>query len=182
MSTAIGLVEFKTIPKGIEASDAMLKASGVRLLFSSPICPGKYITIISGEVEEVRTAVSKGSSVGGIFTVDAHVIPNVHRDVTPAITGTVDTPEIPSLGVVETISAVAAIKAGDMAAKTASIHLLEIRIARGLGGKGFILIAGDLGSVESAVQACERGIGDEGGIVSTSVIPSPHRGLISFVV
>ena len=49
MSKAIGLVEYKTIPKGIEAADAMLKASEVQLLFSSPICPGKYVTIVGGE-------------------------------------------------------------------------------------------------------------------------------------
>ena len=49
MSKAIGLVEYKTIPKGIEAADAMLKASEVQLLFSSPICPGKYVTIVGGD-------------------------------------------------------------------------------------------------------------------------------------
>jgi len=50
LSGAIGLVEYKTVPKGVEAADAMLKASEVRLLFSSPICPGKYVSIIFGEV------------------------------------------------------------------------------------------------------------------------------------
>jgi len=33
MSKAIGLVEYKTIPKGIEAADAMLKASEVQMRF-----------------------------------------------------------------------------------------------------------------------------------------------------
>ena len=43
MSKAIGLIEFNTTPKGMEAADAMLKASEVQLVFSSPICPGKYM-------------------------------------------------------------------------------------------------------------------------------------------
>ena len=47
MSKAIGLIEFNTTPKGMEAADAMLKASEVQLVFSSPICPGKYITILA---------------------------------------------------------------------------------------------------------------------------------------
>ena len=60
MSKAIGLIEFNTTPKGMEAADAMLKASEVQLVFSSPICPGKYITILAGEVDAVKTAISKG--------------------------------------------------------------------------------------------------------------------------
>lgn len=182
MSKAIGLVEFKTIPKGIEAADAMLKASDVQFLFSSPICPGKYVTIIGGEVDAVRTAVKKGALTGGIFTVDSHVLPNVHPAVIPAITATVEISKVGSLGVVETISAVAAITAGDIAAKAANVNLVEIRIARGLGGKGFVVLTGDLGSVENSVKACEKKLGEEGGIVSTAVIPSPHKGLISSVL
>ena len=65
MSKAIGLIEFNTTPKGMEAADAMLKASEVQLVFSSPICPGKYITILAGEVDAVRTAISKGEETGG---------------------------------------------------------------------------------------------------------------------
>ena len=182
MSTAIGLVEYKTVPKGIEAADAMLKASEVRLLFSSPICPGKYVTIVGGDVESVRTAVEKAVSVGGIFTVDFHVLTNVHPSVIPAITATVEIPKVEALGVVETISAVAAIEAGDVAAKAGNVCLVEIRIARGLGGKGFVVFTGDLSSVEASMRACEIKLGEEGGIVSTAIIPSPHKDLISSVL
>ena len=182
MSKAIGLVEYKTIPKGIEAADGMLKASEVQLLFSSPICPGKYVSVICGEVDAVRTAVNRAVAIGDLFTIDSHVIPNVHPSVIPAITATVEIAKVEALGVVETISAIAAIKAGDVAAKAAGVRLVEIRIARGLGGKGFVLFTGDLGSVETSVRACEKELGDKGGIVSSSVIPSPHRDLISYVM
>lgn len=181
MPRALGLVEYKTTPKGIEGADAMLKASAVELLFSSPICPGKYVVIVGGEVDAVRTAVEKGVAVGGIFTVDSQVIPNAHPAVFPALTGTVETPRVEALGVVETISAVAALSVGDTAAKAAAVTLMEIRIARGLGGKGFVLLTGDLGSVESAVRACEKALGEDGGMVSSAVIASPHPGLLGSV-
>ena len=182
MSKAIGLVEYKTIPKGIEAADAMLKASEVQLLFSSPICPGKYVTIVGGEVDSVKTAVDKAVAVGDIFSVDSHVLTSLHPSVLPAITATVEIKKVEALGVVETISAVAAIKAGDVAAKAGNVALVEIRIARGLGGKGFVLFTGDLGSVETSVRACAKKLGEEGGIVSSAVIPSPHKDLISSVL
>ncbi|MDI9370462.1 MAG: BMC domain-containing protein [Synergistaceae bacterium] len=182
MSKAIGLVEYKTVPKGIEAADGMLKASEVRILFSSPICPGKYVTVIGGKVDSVRTAVDRAVAIGDLFTIESHVIPNVHPSVIPAITATVEISEMKALGVVETISAIAAIKAGDVAAKAAAVCLVEIRIARGLGGKGFVLFTGDLGSVEASMQACERELGEEGGIVSVAVIPAPHGDLVSYIV
>jgi len=58
--------------------------------------------------------------------------------VFPAITGTIDIGKIDSLGIVETITAVASVIAGDTALKAANIELLEIRIAKGLCGKGYI--------------------------------------------
>jgi microcompartment protein CcmL/EutN len=182
MSNAVGLVEYKTVPKGIEAADAMLKAAGVRLLFSSPICPGKYVTIVGGDVDSVRIAVKKAVEVGDIFTVDFHVLTNVHSSVIPALTATAEVPEVEALGVVETISAVAAISAGDIAAKAAGVCLVEIRIARGLGGKGFVLFTGELAAVETSVGACVEKLGTEGGIVSSAVIASPHKDLISSVL
>ena len=61
MSKAIGLIEFNTTPKGMEAADAMLKASEVQLVFSSPICPGKYITILAGKAGDPIPAGEEGS-------------------------------------------------------------------------------------------------------------------------
>jgi len=49
LKKSIGVLEFRSIAKGIEATDAMLKAANVQLILSMPLCPGKYITIIGGE-------------------------------------------------------------------------------------------------------------------------------------
>lgn len=83
-----------------------------------------------------------------------------------------------ALGVVETISALTAVRAGDIAAKAANIRLMEIRIARGLGGKGFIIFTGEVAAVNSALKSCIAGLEDTGEITSHCVIPSPHPGLI----
>ena len=97
----------------------------------------------------------------------------------PALTGTGEMGEVRALGVVETICAVSAVQAGDVAAKAANVRLLEIRLARGLGGKGILLLTGDLGSVESSVEACRRRLGTEGGITSAVVIPFSYKALVS---
>ena len=181
MSIALGLVEFKTVPVGVYATDEMIKAAEIKLLFTSPTCPGKYITIISGEVADVETSVKRGVEAGGSFFVDSCVIPNISETVIPALTGTVNVPDIKAIGIIETIAAVSAVLIGDIVAKAANVSLLEIRLARGLGGKGEIFYTGELGSVEAANKAALDLAAREGGIVSSVVIARPSRALIEAI-
>ena len=181
MSTALGLLEFKTIPVAVAATDEMLKAAEVDLILASPICPGKYITIISGEVANVTTSVNRGVAVGGIFLVDSHVITNVSDKVMPALSGASMIDEMEALGVIETVAAVGAVMAGDIVAKAGQVKLIEIRLARGLGGKGEVFYTGELGSVEAAAKAAQDRLGADGGIVSSVVIARPHKKLLEAI-
>jgi microcompartment protein CcmL/EutN len=170
---------------GIYATDEMIKAAEIKLLFTSPACPGKYITIISGEVADVEISVKRGVETGGTFFVDSCVIPNISECVIPALTGTVNAPDISAngraIGVIETIAAVSAVMVGDIVAKAANVQLLEIRLARGLGGKGEIFYSGELGAVEAANKAALELADKGGGIVSSVVIARPSKVLIEAI-
>lgn len=179
---AIGLVELKSIPVGIQTADEMLKAAEVDIVMASPVCPGKYIIIVTGDVAAVKSSVGAGEAKGGIFIIEASVIPNIHDDVCPAITATSDFGNIDALGGIESMSALESIVAGDIIAKAAQVSLIEIRIARGLGGKSFVLFTGDTASVSQSLEACLRELGDNGYITSTMLIPNPHPNLIPFLV
>jgi microcompartment protein CcmL/EutN len=181
MSLALGLVEFKTVPVGVLATDEMLKASEVDLVLATPICPGKYVSFVSGPVANVTTSVAKACDAGSIFVVESHVIANVDKSVLPALSGTAQIEKLEALGIVETFAAVSAVKAGDVIAKAADVSLLEIRLARGLGGKGEIFYTGQLGQAEAARRAVEEKLGREGGLVSSVVIPRPHKDLWSAI-
>ncbi len=182
MKKSIGLLEFKSIAKGIEATDAMLKSANVELVLSTPICPGKYISIISGDVGAVKNAVEVGKGVGGTFTVEDYCISNISEAVFPALTATLEIGKIISLGIIETISAVTSIKVGDIAVKAANVQLMEIRLARGLGGKGFVLITGEVAAVKQAIKACENGLEETGGLISAVAIANPTKELIEKIV
>jgi len=62
---SLGLVEFSSIAKGIEALDAMCKAAGVKPEVHQAISKGKYIIVISGPVGEVESALGKGAEIAG---------------------------------------------------------------------------------------------------------------------
>ncbi|MEX2606463.1 MAG: BMC domain-containing protein [Kiritimatiellia bacterium] len=83
MSDSLGIIETKGLAGSIEASDAMVKAAGVKLAKQIPI-GGGYITItVKGDVGSVKAAVEAGaeaaSRVGEL--VASHVIPRPHPDL-----------------------------------------------------------------------------------------------------
>ncbi|WP_254171498.1 BMC domain-containing protein, partial [Clostridioides difficile] len=41
-------IEFKSIAKGIEVSNEMIKKSSVDVLYLKSICPGKFLIIVGG--------------------------------------------------------------------------------------------------------------------------------------
>lgn len=177
MIRAIGLVEFNSIAKGIEAADSMLKAAQVETLTCRTICPGKYISLIWGDVAAVQSAVSAGINKGMGSVVDEFVLPNVHPSVIPAINGTTQVSEIKSLGIIETFSLASLIVAADTAVKAAEVDLLEIRLGLAIGGKSFVTLTGDVGAVKAAVAAGAASAAEKGLLVNQVVIPSPHPNL-----
>ena len=166
MRKAVGFVEIKSIPVGIQTADEMVKAGNVELLLSTPICPGKYVIIVGGHVGPVKAAMSKAELVSGIYLIDTHI-----AGVTP-------TQQIQAVGAIETISALTAIIAADTAVKASKVSIVDLRIARGLGGKGYLVITGEVSSVRSAVNACLAKLGISGEVTSTSIIPRPHPQIV----
>lgn len=182
MEKAIGLLELKSIPMGINAADAMVKAAHVDLIMASPVCPGKYIAVIAGNVGAVHNAMKSGSQTGETFVVEEHIIDRVHPSVLPALSGTAEIDHVGSIGIIETISALSSIKAADVVAKAAHVKLIEVRVARGLGGKGFLVFTGEISAVNSAVRACDEEMKETGEITSQAVIPSPSPELVKHLL
>ena len=182
MAQSIGLLELKSIPVGMETADEMLKAASVELLLATPICPGKYIIIVAGNVGAVKSSVKAGIGMADTFLVGHHIINNVHESIPAAISGTAEVTNVSTIGIIETISALTAVTAGDIAAKASNVRLIEIRIARGLGGKGFLTFTGEISAVKSAVNSCLNELKETGEITSHSVISSPHKDLIKSIM
>lgn len=168
---ALGMLEFSSIAKGVESADKMVKAADVTPLFFKTICPGKFLAGVQGSVAAVEAAIAAGKSIQGNRVVDSFVLANVHQDVFPALTGSGTPAELNALGIIETFSAASVILAADFAVKAAAVTLVDVRIAMGLGGKGYAYMSGDV----AAVQAGARSASDAGLLVEQVVIPSPAR-------
>ncbi len=178
-SMAVGCVETSSIARGLEAADAMLKASRVELLACNPTCPGKYIVMVGGMTSEVDASVSAGQRVASDTLVETTVIPRVHPQVIQAFTATTMPDEIAAVGMIETFSIVASVRAGDQAVKAARVDLLEIRLARALGGKAYVLFTGDVSAVRAALDAGSKAARENGLMLGQTLIPAPHPDLLT---
>lgn len=173
----IGLIELSSIAKGMETADAMLKASQIELLEARPICPGKFMILVCGDVSSVQNSVDVGRTIGGHTVVDDLLLPNVHPSVITAIAGTSPVSDIGALGIIECFSVASLIVAADTAAKAAGVELIEVRAAMGIGGKSFVTMTGDVSSVKAAMEAGVATVSEKGMLIEMAIIPSPHHQL-----
>lgn len=179
---SLGLVELSSIAAGMQSADIMLKTSNVTLILSRTICSGKYMVLIGGDVAAVQSAVEAAKNSLEFAIIDTFVIPNVHPDIFPALSGHSKVEKLESLGILESFSVASLIEGADAAVKAASVQLIEIRLAMALGGKAFCTITGDVAAVTSAVDSGAKLISDRGLLVNKVVIAQPRPELLSEMV
>ncbi|EAA6225913.1 propanediol utilization microcompartment protein PduT [Salmonella enterica subsp. salamae] len=177
MSQAIGILELTSIAKGMELGDAMLKSANVNLLVSKTICPGKFLLMIGGDIGAVQQAIETGTSLAGEMLVDSLVLANIHASVLPAISGLNAVEQRQAIGIVETWSVAACISAADRAVKASNVTLVRVHMAFGIGGKCYMVVAGDISDVNNAVTVASESAGEKGLLVYRSVIPRPHEAM-----
>lgn len=170
---AIGLLEFDSIANGIRAGDAMVKAAPVGSIHAGTVHPGKYIVLVGGDTASVEEALEAGRD--GVAR--ELFLPDVHPAVPEAmVAGGHAGLEAEALGVVETTTVAAAIAAADAGVKAARVGLAALRLADGLGGKGYVLFTGSVAEVEAAMDAAAAAAGEA--LVATALLPQLHEEMV----
>lgn len=173
MSKAIGMIEFKTVAAGITAADQMVKTADVELLEAQTVCPGKYIALIAGDLSAVNAAVERAQATRPEELINSFVLGNPDASIFPAIYGSSRIDAVDALGILETYDAASIIVAADIAAKTAIVKLIELRIAKGMCGKSYMLITGEVAACEAAIAKAKASAGEKGMYLDSSVIAHP---------
>lgn len=172
----IGMLELCSIARGIEVADAILWQAEVEMLFAEPVQPGKYVLLFTGSVQDVSSSLARGADVAGEDLVDRLHIQQVHEQVEVGLRrrGGCINGQLDAVGVIETRTVSSAIVAADTALKQATVDLLDLRIANGLGGKSFLALTGEVSDVRSAIRAGASSAEAAGQLARQVVIPRPH--------
>lgn len=173
---SIALIEFDSISAGIVAGDGMVKSSPLGSIYAGTVHPGKYLVLVSGDTASVEVALETGSDLGSGHVTDSVFLPDIHPDVTAAIVGGAGGANLrdEALGIVETTTVAAVIDAADAGAKAANVVVSSVRLADGLGGKGYVLFSGEVADVEAAVESAVDRSDLHGTLVRSDVIAQLH--------
>lgn len=174
---AIALLEFDSISAGILSGDAMVKTSPIGSIYAGTVHPGKYLVLASGDTASVEIALATGREMGGGHVSDWVFLPDIHPDVMSAMTEAADAASFDgeALGIVETTTVAAVIDAADAGVKAADVTVSSVRLADGLGGKGYVLFSGVVAEVEAAVEAAVARTEPHGSVVRSDVIAQLHE-------
>ncbi len=176
---ALGLVETSSIARGLVVADAMVKKAPVELVLARTVSPGKHLVLVSGAVADVDEAIKAGIEAAAHTLVDRLQLAQVAAELLDALRRI--TPPLPAgtaLGIFETFSVASSLLAADAACKAARVTLIELRLADGLGGKAYFVLAGDQADVEAALYAAETAI-PTGLLLARELIARPHDDLLA---
>lgn len=174
---ALGLIELCSIARGLVTCDAMVKRAPVRLIRAGTTHPGKYTILVRGGVDEVDEAMTAGRATAADALIDRVFLPYPHAQLDALLDrGQRDAP-LEAVGVLETYSIAATIRAADAALKAAEIDGLRLRLADHLGGKGHFVFTGLLHDAEEALKAGRAAIVDPL-VAGCELIANPHPDLI----
>jgi len=173
---ALALLEFESISAGIVAGDAMVKAAPLGSIHAGTVHPGRYLILVAGDTASVEVAIDVGKDVGQAFVSDIVFLADAHPSVVDALRANKEsaTAGDEALGIVETRSVAAALDSADAGVKAADVILAAIRLADGLGGKGYVLFSGTVAEVEAGLDAAVARAEGHGALIRSDLIAQLH--------
>ncbi|MBY2477992.1 BMC domain-containing protein [Clostridioides difficile] len=182
MNKSIGAIEFKSIAKGIEVSNEMVKKSSVDVLYLKSICPGKFLIIVGGETSYVNECINYGMELGERYIVDNFVINSISQEILNGFKNKYQALDnIVSIGVVESSKVCAGIKMLDKTLKSGDLVLIKLQLSFAIGGKLVYIVSGDLSSLEYALKESENVV-KEKEIIYKTVISSVDSQIITSLI
>jgi len=186
MGNAYGFFEVQSVTAAITALDNMCKCANVEFAAWEKKLGGRLVTvIIKGNVSDVKHAIETAELKSFIKPACTVVMPNPHPEIVKLVkksniskTANKAKPKEEknmaqeALGMIETRGLLASIEAADAMLKAANVTLVGTeKIGSGLVS---VMVRGDVGAVNAAVEAGSNSAAKLGELVATHVIPRPH--------
>lgn len=180
MNKSIGGIELRSISKGIEVTDFMVKKAQVEIIYFRSICPGKFIALVSGNEGEVKVAIDYGVDLGQKYVVDSFVVNNVHEEIISSIKGKYIECKKGAIGIVETSSVCSGLQALDRVLKESNVTIVKIQLAFVIGGKFVFTVSGELSDIQNGIEVM-KSIINNNKIINISIVPSPDDQILEFL-
>ncbi|MGM0366991.1 MAG: BMC domain-containing protein [Actinomycetota bacterium] len=171
----ICVLEFKSVSRGIQVTDSAVKAAEANLVIATSLCPGKYLTVLEGEMDALETVAQTARIEGGMHLYSEMVIGGIDLKVIDAISGKVADLPLGAVGIIESMQMAPIINAADICVDSADVEFLDFRLARGCGVNSFFLITGTLSAVKEAAGKASSFLSERGALIGERIIANPDK-------
>ncbi len=161
------LVEFISIADGMSFTHTVLKNVGVTLAKQEVICPGKYVVLLKGHAQAVKTVEAYALPYQSIIAKT--VLLKLHGAVMTSINRKIEFSKGNNYAVVETKKYIHSLEAADIVAKNTNVFLEKVVDRLGLVGKGVLIISGTSADLRLADKLIRQKIGSDE-ILSTAIL------------
>lgn len=175
---AICIIEVASIATGYRCTDAMLKKAPVTVLKAGTVHPGKFLIFIGGSVAAVEEAWQTGIYLADKDLIDQVFLPDIHEAVLKSMTGQKLVFSDEAVGVFETKTVCATIRAADKSVKGTDIEISVLRIADDLGGNAFVIYSGKIEEVQAALDLAGTSFENDDFLIRSVLIPRPDAGFL----
>jgi len=173
---ALACVELTSIARGVRVLDAMVKRAPVRLRHYGRHSDGKFVILIDGDVASVEEAYEEGLQHAGSRLLDHMMLPRAHDRLVAALAGELPAPSSDALLMVETSAVACLLEAVDHTLKLIATEIVDLHVAQGIGGKGYVALEGALHDLEYARDELAIRL-PERFLVELELIARPHADL-----
>jgi microcompartment protein CcmL/EutN len=182
MADALALLELDSVASGLAAVDTLVKRAPVDVLEANLIEPGRFLILFAGGVAEVEESAAAVAEHHSDALQSQMFLPLVHPGLLSGLHGELHTGELDTLGVVEGTDVAGTLQAADRSLKEADVVLAGIRLAIGLGGRAYYVVAGEQNSVEAALEAGQAILTDRGTLYRIECIRRPHAEMVPWLL
>lgn len=176
-ASALAVLDYKDIPAGVFAVDAILKKAPIAFLRAGTTTRGRYLVLFGGSTASTSESLEEALATTGSSVLDSTLLPDVHPALFDSVFGAKRKAN-GSLLVLETETAASIVRAVEAAMKGTPVTLVEVRLSdTGLAGKGVAVLSGVLHDIEAAAALASTGAGVNSAAprgLSYRLIAAPH--------
>lgn len=156
-ASALAVLDYRDIPAGMYAVDAILKKAPIAFVRAGTVTRGRYLVVFGGSTAATSESLGEALATTGSSIIDHTFLPDIHPSLFAAVFGA-RRKSGGSLLIVETETASSIVRCVEAALKGTDVELLEIRLSdNGLAGKGMAMMSGTLHDVEAAAALASAG-------------------------
>jgi microcompartment protein CcmL/EutN len=182
MPDAIALLEFDSVASGLSALNTLVKRAPVSVLEANLVEPGKYLILFVGGVAEVQESVGSVVENHDEALLSQLFLPGVHPALVAGLRGHEDHATPDTVGVVEGHDVSGTLAACDRVIKDTMVSLSGIRVAVGLGGRAYFVVAGLQHDVEEALLVATAILQDRDVFFRAECICRPHDEMVPWLL